>query len=169
MSIAIGKPFPQIPVQAVLPGGKTGPFSVTDAKGKWSLFVFYPFSFTGVCESEVAALKARFAEFEARGVVVAAASCDSVHTQKKWIEANHGGSLPYVLLADFKKELATALGILHEGLGASFRGTFLVDPEGVVRSYGVNDLAIGRSTDEMLRLIDAFQSGGACMVDWKKQ
>ena len=168
MTIGIGKPFPLVTVQAVLPDGKTGPFSVADVRGKWALFVFYPFSFTGVCESEVGAIKKRFAEFQARGVAVAAASCDSAFTQKEWIAKSHEGSLPYPLLADFKKELAAELGILHDGIGAPFRGTFLVDPEGVVRSYGVNDLAIGRSTDEMLRLIDAFQSGGACMVDWKK-
>ena len=169
MAAQIGKPFPAFNLKAVLADGTVGDVSNATAGGKWLLVVYYPFAFTGVCQSEIGALKARFAEFAERGVAVMGASCDSQFTQKEWIVKEFGGSLPYPLAADFKKELAAELGILHEGLGCAYRGTFLVDDKGALRAYGVNDLAIGRSTEEMLRLIDAFQSGGACMVDWKKK
>lgn len=168
MSAYIGQPFPTNTLQAVAADGAVKPFSIKDAAGKWALVVFYPFSFTGVCGSELAALKRRVAEFDERGVQVVGVSCDSVHVQKQWIAKDFDGKLPFPLAGDYKKELASALGILHPDVGCSFRATFVVSPEGVIRGYAVNDLPIGRSTDEMLRLLDAYQSGGACLVDWKK-
>lgn len=149
--------------------GKKDKLQWSDLKGSWVVLFFWPFDFTGICGSEVKAFHEQEAEFSQRGVKLVGVSCDSVHSHEAWVKRDFGGELKYPLVGDFTKAVATQFGVLNDALGCAYRGAFLIDTEGTVKAVVANDLPIGRSTDEILRLVDAFQSGGACPVNWHKK
>ncbi|MNE56027.1 putative peroxiredoxin [compost metagenome] len=136
---------------------------------------FYPLDFTFVCPSELIALDHRMAEFRDRNVEVIAVSIDSHFTHNAWrntpINAGGIGQVQYIMAADMKHDIAKAYDVESEG-GVAFRGAFLIDDKGVVRSQIVNDLPLGRNMDELLRLVDALQfteeHGEVCPANWKK-
>jgi alkyl hydroperoxide reductase subunit AhpC len=136
--------------------------------GKWLVLVSWPFDFTSVCSTEVAAFGRREGEFAERGAQVLGLSLDSQFVHLAWRrEHEEIRDAPFPLLADVKRELTTALGILHPAAGAPLRATFLVDPNGVIRHVSVNDLSVGRSVDEVLRTLNALRTDKACPCDWK--
>ena len=162
MSVLVGKQAPDFTVAAVLGNGEiVDSFTLSTAiKGKYGLVFFYPLDFTFVCPSELIALDHRIPEFKARNVEVVAVSIDSHFTHNAWrnTPVNNGGigQVQYTMAADMKHEICKAYDVESEG-GVAFRGAFLIDDKGVVRSQIVNDLPLGRNMDELLRLLDALQ------------
>ena len=164
MSVLVGKKAPDFNVAAVLGNGEiVESFTLSEAiKGKYGLVFFYPLDFTFVCASELIALDHRIPEFQARNVEVIGGSP---------VDKGGIGAVKYTLAADTKHEIAKAYDVESDG-GVAFRGAFLIDKEGVVRSQIVNDLPLGRNMDELLRLVDALQfheeHGEVCPANWKK-
>jgi peroxiredoxin (alkyl hydroperoxide reductase subunit C) len=177
MAVLVGKPAPDFTVPAVLANGEiVDSFSLSKAiKGKYGLVFFYPLDFTFVCPSELIALDHRIPDFQARNVEVVGVSIDSHFTHNAWRNTaiNDGGIGPvkYVLAADMTHSIAKDYDVESAG-GVAFRGAFIIDTNGIVRAQIVNDLPLGRSMDEILRLFDALQfteeHGEVCPANWKK-
>lgn len=177
MSVLVGKPAPDFTVPAVLADGTiVDEFNLSESiKGKYGLVFFYPLDFTFVCPSELIALDRRVADFKERGVEVIGVSIDSHFTHNAWrnTPVNDGGIGPvgYTLAADMTHEICKSYDVESEG-GVAFRGAFIIDKEGVVRSQIVNDLPLGRNMDELIRLVDALQfheeHGEVCPAGWNK-
>jgi len=154
--LRIGKEAPSFKLNATVEGGEFKEISLADYKGKWVVLFFYPLDFTFVCPTEIQAFNEALGQFRELGAEVIGASVDSVFSHKAWYE-NGLGDIKFPILSDFKKELSVDYGVLNEDLGAAFRGTFFIDPDGILRSYSINDLNVGRSIKETLRLLQAFQ------------
>ena len=177
MSVLVGKQAPDFTVPAVLGTGEiVDSFNCSDAtSGKYAVVFFYPLDFTFVCPSELIALDHRMDEFTARGVEVIAVSIDSHFTHNAWRNTpiNKGGIGPvrYTMAADLTHSIAKDYDVETAG-GVAFRGTFLIDTNGVVRHQVVNDLPLGRDMDELLRMVDALQfhteHGEVCPAGWNK-
>ncbi len=137
--------------------------------GKWKVLFFWPKDFTFVCPTEIAAFGKLSTEFNDRDAVVYGASIDSEFVHLAW-RNNHPDlrNLPFPMLADIKRELASSLGVLDKNEGVALRATFIVDPEGVIRFVSVNDMSVGRNPEEVLRVLDALQSDELCPCNWKK-
>jgi peroxiredoxin (alkyl hydroperoxide reductase subunit C) len=138
-------------------------------EGKWKVVFLWPMDFTFVCPTEIAEFGRRNADFADRDAQVLGASTDTHFVHLAW-RKNHPdlGALPFPMLADTKRELSTALGVLHKTDGVPLRATFIVDPTGVIRHVSVNDLSVGRNVDEVLRVLDALQTDELCPCNWKK-
>ncbi|WP_163832943.1 peroxiredoxin [Spartinivicinus ruber] len=177
MGVLVGKRAPDFTVPAVLGNGEiVENFTLSEAiKGKYGLIFFYPLDFTFVCPSELIALDHRMDAFNEREVEVIGVSIDSHFTHNAWrntsVDNGGIGQVKYTLAADMKHEIAQAYDVESEG-GVAFRGAFLIDKEGVVRSQIINDLPLGRNMDELIRLVDALQfhesHGEVCPAGWKK-
>ena len=137
--------------------------------GRWQVIFFWPMDFTFVCPTEIAAFGDLTGEFARRNAVLLGASTDSEYVHLAWRQTHPAlKELPYPMLADRKRELSSALGILDPKAGVCLRATFIVDPQGVIRFASVNDLSVGRNPEEVLRVLDALQTGELCGVNWKK-
>ena len=136
--------------------------------GKWLVLFTWPMDFTFVCPTEIAEFGKRAVDFADRDAQVLGMSTDTHYVHLAW-RRDHPDlrSLPFPMLADTRRELSSALGILHKGEGVPLRATFIVDPEGVIRFASVNDLSVGRNVDEVLRVLDALQTGGLCPCNWR--
>lgn len=177
MSVLVGKQAPDFTVPAVLASGEiVDSYTLSSAiKGKYGLVFFYPLDFTFVCPSELIALDHRIADFKARNVEVIGVSIDSHFTHNAWrntpVNAGGIGQLGYTLAADMNHEICRAYDVESAG-GMAFRGAFLIDTAGMVRSQIVNDLPLGRNIDELIRLVDALQfheeHGEVCPAGWNK-
>ncbi|MBD9602585.1 peroxiredoxin (alkyl hydroperoxide reductase subunit C) [Pseudomonas sp. 478] len=177
MSVLVGKQAPDFTVPAVLGNGEiVDSFTLSSAiKGKYGLVFFYPLDFTFVCPSELIALDNRMSDFKARNVEVVAVSIDSHFTHNAWrnTPVNNGGigQVRYTMAADIKQEIMKAYDV-QSADGVAFRGAFLIDDKGVVRSQIINDLPLGRNIEELVRLVDALQfheeHGEVCPANWKK-
>jgi peroxiredoxin (alkyl hydroperoxide reductase subunit C) len=177
MSVLVGKKAPDFTVPAVLGNGEiVEEFTLSSAiKGKYGLVFFYPLDFTFVCPSELIALDHRIDAFKERNVEVIGVSIDSHFTHNAWrnTPVNEGGIGPvrYTLAADITHQIAKDYDVESEG-GVAFRGAFLIDKEGNVRSQIINDLPLGRNMDELIRLVDALQfheeHGEVCPAGWNK-
>ena len=178
MGVLVGKPAPDFTAGAVLGNGDiVDAFNLSDEiKGKKAVIFFYPLDFTFVCPSELIAFDHRYAEFQKRGVEVIGVSIDSVFTHNAWRNTaiNDGGigQVKYPLVADVKHEICQAYDVEFDAAGVAFRGSFLIDEDGVVRHQVVNDLPLGRNIDEMLRMVDALTfhqtHGEVCPAGWKE-
>lgn len=176
MAVLVGKPAPDFTAAAVLGNGEiVDTFNLADAiKGKKAVIFFYPLDFTFVCPSELIAFDHRYAEFQKRGVEVIGVSIDSQFSHNAWrnTPVNEGGigAVKYTLVADVKHEICQAYDV-ESADGVAFRGSFLIDEEGVVRHQVVNDLPLGRNVDEMLRMVDALafhqEHGEVCPAGWQ--
>uniref|UniRef100_A0A1I8A3C4 thioredoxin-dependent peroxiredoxin n=1 Tax=Steinernema glaseri TaxID=37863 RepID=A0A1I8A3C4_9BILA len=148
-----------------------------DYEGKWLVFFFYPLDFTFVCPTEIIAFSDRSDEFRKLQCEVVACSCDSHFSHIAWVQTPRKegglGNMKIPILSDFNKKIAQSFGVLDEASGLSYRGLFLVDPKGQIRHSAVNDLPVGRSVDETLRLLKAFQffekHGEVCPADWEEE
>jgi alkyl hydroperoxide reductase subunit AhpC len=170
--IGVGEKFPTYSLTATVSRDIKSAFrTVTDEdyKGKWKLYFFWPKDFTFVCPTEIAEFGRRERDFAERGAQVLGVSGDTHYVHLAW-RRDHPDlrALPFPMLADTKRELATALGVLHKADGVPLRATFLVDPEGVIRHVGVNDLSVGRNVDEVLRVLDALQTNALCPCNWTR-
>lgn len=177
MGVLVGKPAPDFTAPAVLGNGEiVDSYSFSEAtKGKKAVVFFYPLDFTFVCPSELLAFNSRYDEFKKRGVEVVGVSIDSHFTHNAWrnTPVNEGGIGPvkYTLVADMNHAICKAYDVESEG-GMAYRGSFLIDEDGVVRHQVVNDLPLGRNIDEMVRMVDALafhqQHGEVCPAGWKE-
>lgn len=177
MGVLVGKQAPDFNAAAVLGDGQiVDNYNLKEAiKGKYGLVFFYPLDFTFVCPSELIALDHRMDAFQERGVEVIGVSIDSQFTHNAWrnTPVNEGGigQVKYTLVADVKHEICQAYDVEADA-GVAFRGAFLIDKDGVVRSQIVNDLPLGRNMDELIRLVDALQfheeHGEVCPAGWNK-
>jgi len=138
-------------------------YSLSQFEGKWTVLFFYPLDFTFVCPTEVLELSKRHKEFEDLDAQVLGVSVDSVYSHEAW--SKQIGELNFPLISDFNKDTSMDYGVLHDE-GMSLRGTFIIDPEGILRSYTVNDLNVGRNVDEILRTIQALKTGELCQIGW---
>jgi peroxiredoxin (alkyl hydroperoxide reductase subunit C) len=177
MGVLVGKSAPDFTAAAVLGNGEiVDSYTLSAAaKGKKAVVFFYPLDFTFVCPSELLAFDHRIEEFKKRNVEVIGVSIDSQFSHNAWrnTPVNDGGIGPvrYTLVADVKHEICRAYDVESDE-GVAFRGSFLIDEEGVVRHQVVNDLPLGRNVDEMLRMVDALafhqEHGEVCPAGWKE-
>ena len=138
-------------------------------KGKWQVIFFYPKDFTFVCPTEISAFGKLCDAFHQRNAQVLGCSVDSEFVHWAWRKHNPMlNELPFPLMADTKRELSNALGILDPTSGVSHRAVFIIDPENVVRFVMVTDPIVGRNPDEVLRILDALQTGELCQCGWTK-
>jgi peroxiredoxin (alkyl hydroperoxide reductase subunit C) len=170
--LTVGDRFPDFRLQAAVGLEKGKEFEeITSAShpGKWKVVFFWPMDFTFVCPTEIAEFGRRTPDFEDRDTQVLGASTDSQYVHVAW-RTHHADlkALPFPMLADTKRELSSALGILHRQEGVALRATFVVDPEGIIRHVSVNDLSVGRNVEEVLRVLDALQTDELCPCNWKK-
>ena len=170
--LTVGQKFPDFELKSVVSTDPKSAFgSVTNAsdQGKWKVFFFWPKDFTFVCPTEIAAFGKLNGEFNDRDAVVYGVSTDSEFVHLAWRQ-NHADlkDLPFAMLADIKRELSTALGILDVNEGVCLRATFIVDPDGIIRFVSVNDLSVGRNPNEVLRVLDALQTDELCPCNWQK-
>lgn len=148
---------------------------LTDFKGKYLVFFFYPLDFTFVCPTEIIAFSDRVEEFKSIGCEVVACSTDSHFSHLAWVNTPRKqgglGHMKIPLLADKNCEIAKKYGVYKEDDGIAFRGLFIIDDKGNLRQITINDLPVGRSVDETLRLVQAFQftdrHGEVCPAGWK--
>lgn len=163
--LQIGQPAPDFTMEGYYKGDKKK-YSMDDYKGKWKILFFYPLDFTFVCPTELVELSKRHSEFESINTQVLGVSVDSVFSHEAWLKEL--GEFNYPLLSDMTKNVSRDYRVLLEEEGVSLRGAFIIDPDGVLQCYMVNNLAIGRNIDELLRLVQAFQTGDLCPVGWNK-
>jgi peroxiredoxin (alkyl hydroperoxide reductase subunit C) len=170
--LTVGEKFPNFKLNAVVSLEKGKEFKeITEStnRGKWQVIFFWPMDFTFICPTEIAEFGKRNKDFVDRDAQVLGASTDTHFVHLAWRNENSDlKRLPYPMLADTKRELSTALGILHKEEGVALRATFIVDPEGVIRWVTVNDLSVGRNVDETLRVLDALQTDELCPCNWKQ-
>ena len=175
MGVLVGKIAPDFTAKAVKGEEIIENFSLSQFRGKHILLFFYPLDFTFVCPTELLAFNEKLEEFEKRGVQVIAASIDSQYSHHAWLHTpiKDGGisGVRYPIVSDLTKEISKAYDVLKEDEGVAYRGLFLIDKEFVVRHQVVNDLPLGRSVDEALRMVDALQfhekNGEVCPANWK--
>lgn len=177
-NILVGRKAPDFTANAVSPEGQiVSKFNLhTSLKDKYGIVFFYPLDFTFVCPSELIALDNRIEQFKALGVEVVAVSIDSHFSHMAWrntpVEKGGIGPVRYTMVADISHEICRAYGVEHPEANIAFRGAFIIDKNGMVRSQIVNDLPIGRNIDELLRIVDALQfneaHGEVCPAGWQK-
>lgn len=160
----VGKSAPDFHVEAVRPNGDFMNVSLEDYRGKWLVLFFYPLDFTFVCPTEITGFSKRMKEFEAMNACVLGGSTDSVHSHKAWLKDL--GEMHYPLFSDLTRSMSRDYGVLIEEKGIALRGTFIIDPDGVLRYALYHDLGIGRSVSETLRVLSALQTGELCPVEW---
>jgi alkyl hydroperoxide reductase subunit AhpC len=170
--LTVGDTFPHFNLKGVVSTDLKSAFKdFTNAsdKGKWKIFFFWPKDFTFVCPTEISAFGKMNKQFNERDAVVYGASTDSEFVHHAW-RTHHADlkDLPFPMLADIKRDLCTALGILDKDAGVALRATFIVDPNGIIQFATVNGLDVGRNVDEVLRVLDALQTGELCPCNWEK-
>jgi peroxiredoxin (alkyl hydroperoxide reductase subunit C) len=170
--LTIGDRLPPFSLEAVVsrdPGREFATLTDRSFEGRWKVLFFWPMDFTFVCPTEIAEFGRRHRDFADRDAVVLGASTDTHYVHLAWRNQHPDlKELPFPMLADTKRELSSALGILHKKDGVALRATFIVDPEGTIRWASVNDLSVGRNVDEVLRTLDALQTDELCPCNWRK-
>lgn len=172
--LGVGEKFPQFSLTATVDTVKEmdkafKTITDQDFPGKWKVYFFWPMDFTFVCPTEIAAFGKLNSEFSDRDTQILGGSTDSEFVHRAW-RNDHAElkDLPFPMLADVKRELSTALGILDREKGVCQRATFVVDPDGIIRFVSVNDLSVGRNPEEVLRVLDALQTDELCPCNWQK-
>ncbi len=168
--IGMGDRFPEFSLTGVVSSDISTAFKKFDTKclsDKWKVVFFWPKDFTFVCPTEIAAFGSLNQDFANRDAQVLGVSTDSEFVHLAWrSEKEELKDLPFPMLSDIKRELTSALGILDEAEGVAQRATFIVDPDGIIRFVYVTDLNVGRNPEEVLRVLDALQTGGLCACNW---
>ena len=175
MATLVAKPAPNFKAQAVMPDGSFKEIQLSDYKGKYIILFFYPLDFTFVCPTEIIAFSTQIDDFKKRNTEVLGVSVDSHFSHLAWRNTDRKvgglGQIDYALVADLDKKISEDYGVLADG-GIAFRGLFLIDKDGIVQHALVNNLPLGRSIDEAIRMVDALQhheqNGEVCPANWKK-
>jgi len=163
--LRVGKPAPDFKTKAYM-DGQFKDVSLKDYAGKWVCLYFYPLDFTFVCPTEIREFGANEAKFREAGCHILACSTDSVHSHKAWFERDLK-DVKHPVLQDTTHAIANAYNVLIEEEGIALRGTFLIDPKGVLQHMSVNALGTGRSVDDTYRTLMALQTGELCPANWK--
>ena len=167
---------PDFAAEAVMPDNTFGEVKLSSFKGKFVVLFFYPLDFTFVCPSEILAFNKKLDDFKTRNCEVIGVSVDSKFTHLAWkntpVENGGIGNIQYPLVQDLNKSIARSYGILFND-AVALRGLFLIDPRGIVRHAVINDLPLGRSVTEALRMVDALQfvethGDQVCPADWQE-
>jgi len=166
----IGEKFPSYSKEAVVSlemGKEFKTITNADIAGKWTVFFWWPLDFTFVCPTEIVSFNDHFEEFAKRDANVVGASIDSQFVHLAW-RNNHAGlkGLKFPMLADTSKSLSEELGILEPVNKIAYRATFIIDPEGTIQHVSVNGLNVGRNVKEIIRILDALQTGELTPCDW---
>ncbi|HEY7953983.1 MAG: peroxiredoxin [Polyangia bacterium] len=169
--LTVGDRFPEFKLQGVVslePGREFREITHASHPGKWQVLFLWPMDFTFVCPTELAEFGRRAGDFRARSAELLGVSTDSHYVHLAWRQSHPElKALPYPMLADIRRDLSTALGVLHAD-GVALRATFIVDPSGIIRFVSVNDLSVGRNVDEVLRVLDALQTDELTPCGWHK-
>ena len=170
--LGIGKKFPSFKLTGVVSNDLNSAFKDIENQtyaGKWLVVFFWPKDFTFVCPTEIAGFGKLNGDFADRDAQLLGVSIDSEFVHLAWRKDKEElRDLPFPMLADIKRELSTELGILDPEAGVSQRATYIVDPEGIIRFVYVTDLSVGRSPEEVLRVLDGLQTDELCPCNWQK-
>ena len=174
-TVLVGKAAPAFKAKAIVNGAIADEFSLQNLLGKYVLFFFYPLDFTFVCPTELHAFQEKLSCFKERNAEIVGCSVDSWFAHLAWlnIPRSKGGiqGVEYPLVADIHKSIARQYQVLKEEDGIAYRGLFLIDKQGIIRHQLINDLPLGRSVDEALRMLDSLiffeQNGEVCPANWK--
>jgi lipoyl-dependent peroxiredoxin subunit C len=169
--LTVGDKFPAFKLKGVVSLDKGKEFEDISSEAhpdKWKVVFFWPKDFTFVCPTEIAEFGKKFREFSDRDTTVYGVSHDNEYVHLAWRRTHPDlKDIPYAMLADVKQELSGACGVIAKADGVPLRATFIVDPTGIIRHVSVNDLSVGRSVDEVLRLLDGFQTDELCPCNWR--
>lgn len=166
MERMIGKKAPGFKMMAVSGDGENFfEVKLDDYRGKWLVLFFYPLDFTFVCPTEITGFSQYYDKFKAANAEILAISCDSHYSHQAWIRDGLG-KISYPIAADKTMKAASDYGVLIEEDGVALRGLFIIDPDQIVRYSVIHDLNVGRSMEETLRVLKAFQTGGLCAASW---
>jgi len=169
--LTVGDRVPPFKLTAAVertPGKEFSSITHESYPGKWLVLFFWPKDFTFVCPTEIAAFGHKDAEFKRRNTQVLGASTDNEYVHLAWREHDKTlRELPFPMLSDIKRELSSALGILDKEAGVALRATFIISPEGLIQWVSVNNLDTGRNVDEVLRVLDALQTGELTPCGWQ--
>ena len=176
MCTLVTKEAPDFTAQAVMGDGSFSELKLSSYRGKYVVLFFYPLDFTFVCPSEIIAFDAELKKFEERGAQLLGCSVDSHYTHLAWRNTPRDqggiGQIKYPLISDLSKQISKDFGVYLDPPGVALRGLFLIDKEGIVRHSLINDLPIGRSVDEALRVLEAVQfhekNGDVCPANWRE-
>lgn len=172
MQTLINTPLPEFKL-AAFQNNEFRTVTNEDIKGKWAIFFFYPADFTFVCPTELVDMAEKYEDFQKLGVEVYSVSTDTQFTHKAWHDTSDSiKKIKYAMLADHTGVFTRALGAMDEAEGVAYRGTFVVDPEGLIKLIEIGDNAIGRNADELFRKVEAAQfvathDGEVCPAKWK--
>ncbi len=175
MNLLMGKSAPSFKAKAVINGKIGHDFSLSNFLGQYIVFFFYPLDFTFVCPTELHAFQQELGSFEKRNAQVVGCSVDSVNSHYAWLHTpkSKGGieGVTYPLVSDLTKSISREYQVLKEDEGIAYRGLFILDKAGIIRHQLINDLPLGRSVEEALRILDALiyyeNNGEVCPANWK--
>jgi len=162
----VGEPAPDFTMDAVN-GTEVKKVSLADYRGKWLVLFFYPADFTAICPTEITGFNREIERFRKLNAEILGGSVDSRHAHLAWIKRGDLGQLGFPLFSDIKKETARSYGVLDSREGVALRGLFIIDPNGIVQYQVVHNLSVGRSVEEVLRVLEGLQSAGLCPLNWK--
>jgi alkyl hydroperoxide reductase subunit AhpC len=168
--LTVGDRFPAFNLVGVTSNEMAGfkNFTQESAKGKWQVFFCWPKDFTFICPTEIEAFGEMNPQFEKAKAQVYGLSTDSEFVHLAWRKSHAGlSSLPFPMLSDIRRDLSQELGILHKEAGVCLRATYIVDPQDIIRHVSVNDLSVGRSPEETLRILEGLQNGGLMPCNWR--
>lgn len=165
-ALQVGQKAPDFSSQAFMSDGSFKDVKLSDYKGKWVVLFFYPLDFTFVCPTEIQGFNKNLQEFKKLNAEIIGASTDSVYSHKAWSEKELG-KVSFPILGDTNHRVARSFNVLLEDKGIALRGTFVIDPNGILKSAVVNDLPVGRSVEETLRTVQALQTGKLTGCGWK--
>jgi peroxiredoxin (alkyl hydroperoxide reductase subunit C) len=176
VGVLVGKKAPDFSLKAVIKGKIEDQFSLSSFEGRYVVLFFYPLNFTYVCPTELHAFQEKLRAFEERNTQVIGCSVDSCFSHLAWLNTprQKGGiqGIEYPILSDINKTVSRSFDVLKEEDGIAYRGLFLIDRNGIVRHQIVNDLPLGRSIEEALRIIDALiyfeKNGEVCPANWQQ-
>jgi alkyl hydroperoxide reductase subunit AhpC len=169
VSIKVGDPAPPVIVEAyVRAEAEPVTMEIGRPRDGWTVLFFYPRDFTFVCPTELRSFAELETDFALEDATVVAASTDSWHVHRAWLETSPGlTEIHYPVIADPSQELTRLYGVLKYDEGSALRATFIIDPEGIVRHVSVTDQSVGRNPEETLRVLKALRTGELCPVSWK--
>ncbi len=165
-TLQVGQKVSDVSAQALMGDGSFKEVRLSDYRGKWLVLFFYPLDFTFVCPTEIQGFNKHYNEFKKLNADVLAASTDSVYSHKAWSEQSLG-KIQFPILGDTNHRVAKNFNVLLADKGIALRGTFIIDPDGILKSAVVNDLPVGRSVDETIRTLQALQTGKLTGCEWK--
>ncbi|WP_460597302.1 peroxiredoxin [Geomonas sp. Red276] len=166
----VGERAPYFALDALVstePGKEFKKLSIDDYRGKWLVLFFYPMDFTVVCPTEIRGFNQAAGEFRKLNAEILGASIDTKYTHLAWVQRGDLGMLHFPLLSDVKRETAQAYGCLDDSEGVALRGLYIIDPDGVLQYQLVQNMDVGRSVEETLRVLQALQTGSLCPLGWK--